>query len=676
MTTIPPPSSARIKVSTLTRAASLLLAVALLSPSTMRADSDKAPSCGKIKARDEAKTVVDKAQKALDDVVKQQPKPAGSLQTAQAQLAAAEQERTKAAEAVKQAQAELEAFRKKNADKLAGKDTRLQQIPSAEELQQKISQAEAALGKADKQVRSQLEGVRMENRTLGRAIQGLQRTIETLSRKLEEGKGSEIDTQGIRKCEEAIEKLQAEVKANSAKIQELEKRLFSDEDDRAAIAQLPVLRSQLAERKQLERLGAENDRLGKNVQDVQRKQGNADTARDKAAANVQRIKQREQEIQTWEANRKQAEQAKADAEAKLKAAETDLATTMTAKDAAIKSGSTTLTEVETEITQATKTKDEKKAEIKAKLVKLQAKRKGLEEKKQFTPEKQAKYKELMDRLKKDWNDAKKEFDKAKLDAVKKLESALTPLEAFDCSCFPDAQQLLQKLHLKINDIQQLKASLPSDMEGDEPTSPPATGGPKVTIDSLKDNQMVPPGEVLQVAVSALSDPDLKDLKLEVAGAAVESGPTNPTRTFPAGTKESKSQVFAFKVKKEGFDKKNPIIVIKATATDIHGKTTTQILKVRVADGGKGSDLVYQIMPSQPAPGQTVNVTITVVNATPGTRVSYTVVGTDKYHQQGTLEVDAKGQVHFSIPGGAKGVKDVVEATLDGSSIKRQASYHF
>lgn len=68
-------------------------------------------------------------------------------------------------------------------------------------------------------------------------------------------------------------------------------------------------------------------------------------------------------------------------------------------------------------------------------------------------------------------------------------------------------------------------------------------------------------------------------------------------------------------------------------------------------------------PAAPAHFQPVTVTITVLNSTTGTPVTYTLAGSDGYHQGNTLTTDDHGVVSFTVPGGAVGVTDVITVTV-------------
>ena len=111
-----------------------------------------------------------------------------------------------------------------------------------------------------------------------------------------------------------------------------------------------------------------------------------------------------------------------------------------------------------------------------------------------------------------------------------------------------------------------------------------------------------------------------------------------------------------------------------------GKTTGDQLRKEAEDTLeeiRNQEYVIKISvnPADPAPKQTVSVTVTVLNALEGTPVSYSVAGTDGYSQSGTLSTDQNGQVSFSIPGALEeGVVDTV--TVTAGSITEQYTYVF
>ncbi|MBI5663999.1 MAG: hypothetical protein HZC49_02745 [Nitrospirae bacterium] len=91
---------------------------------------------------------------------------------------------------------------------------------------------------------------------------------------------------------------------------------------------------------------------------------------------------------------------------------------------------------------------------------------------------------------------------------------------------------------------------------------------------------------------------------------------------------------------------------------------------------RNQQYVIQIVvdPADPAPKQSVTVTITVLNSLQGTPVSYALAGTDNYKQGGTLNTNQSGQISFVVPGGAQGVSD--EFTISAGSVTEEYTYTF
>jgi hypothetical protein len=87
-----------------------------------------------------------------------------------------------------------------------------------------------------------------------------------------------------------------------------------------------------------------------------------------------------------------------------------------------------------------------------------------------------------------------------------------------------------------------------------------------------------------------------------------------------------------------------------------------------------------INPTKPAPGQTIHATVHVSGVKDFSKLSlqvhYNLVGTDGYVQTGTLAVDASGKAQFSVPGGAKGVKDTVDLEIVDTIVKWHHVYNF
>lgn len=81
-----------------------------------------------------------------------------------------------------------------------------------------------------------------------------------------------------------------------------------------------------------------------------------------------------------------------------------------------------------------------------------------------------------------------------------------------------------------------------------------------------------------------------------------------------------------------------------------------------------------ISPADPAPKESVTVTIEIVNSIEGTEVIYSLVGSDGYKQTGTLITNAAGMVTFSVPGGDEDVVDTFNVTV--GDINEKYTYSF
>lgn len=81
-----------------------------------------------------------------------------------------------------------------------------------------------------------------------------------------------------------------------------------------------------------------------------------------------------------------------------------------------------------------------------------------------------------------------------------------------------------------------------------------------------------------------------------------------------------------------------------------------------------------ILPADPAPGESVTVTLEIVNSLEGTEVTYSLVGSDNYTQNDKLTTNAAGIVSFFVPGGAEGVVD--NFTVAAGDISETYTYSF
>ena len=81
-----------------------------------------------------------------------------------------------------------------------------------------------------------------------------------------------------------------------------------------------------------------------------------------------------------------------------------------------------------------------------------------------------------------------------------------------------------------------------------------------------------------------------------------------------------------------------------------------------------------ILPADPAPNESVTVTLEIVNSLEGTEVTYSLVGSDSYTQNDNLTTNADGIVTFYVPGGEEGVVDSFTVTV--GSISETYTYSF
>lgn len=81
-----------------------------------------------------------------------------------------------------------------------------------------------------------------------------------------------------------------------------------------------------------------------------------------------------------------------------------------------------------------------------------------------------------------------------------------------------------------------------------------------------------------------------------------------------------------------------------------------------------------ILPANPAPNESVTVTLEIVNSIEGTEVTYSLVGSDSYTQNDKLTTNADGIVTFFVPGGEEGVVDNFTVTV--GEINETYTYSF
>ncbi len=82
-------------------------------------------------------------------------------------------------------------------------------------------------------------------------------------------------------------------------------------------------------------------------------------------------------------------------------------------------------------------------------------------------------------------------------------------------------------------------------------------------------------------------------------------------------------------------------------------------------------------PANPAPGQSVTVTVNSLPPAQGCSIAYTVSGTDGYHQADTLTTGTSGTTTFTVPGAAtSGIVDTVVTTEQPTNLARTITYTF
>ncbi len=87
-------------------------------------------------------------------------------------------------------------------------------------------------------------------------------------------------------------------------------------------------------------------------------------------------------------------------------------------------------------------------------------------------------------------------------------------------------------------------------------------------------------------------------------------------------------------------------------------------------------LLVTANPADPAPQETVTMTVKVFPAKAGVAVSYSVTGTDGYTASGTVNTDENGEITFTIPGGGASVADTVTVDIPSESLSGSVEYTF
>ncbi len=87
-------------------------------------------------------------------------------------------------------------------------------------------------------------------------------------------------------------------------------------------------------------------------------------------------------------------------------------------------------------------------------------------------------------------------------------------------------------------------------------------------------------------------------------------------------------------------------------------------------------LLITANPPDPAPNESVTMTVKIFPAKPGIEADYSMSGTDGYTTSGKGTTDDKGEFSFNIPGGGAEVHDTVTVTIPSLSLGGTVEYTF
>ncbi len=106
--------------------------------------------------------------------------------------------------------------------------------------------------------------------------------------------------------------------------------------------------------------------------------------------------------------------------------------------------------------------------------------------------------------------------------------------------------------------------------------------------------------------------------------------------------------------------------IKSSDHPANLKNSNNLIEVcfiqELASGNDCNEITFvsgYATPQNPAPGQNVSVTGSVMPVVEGCEIHFSIIGTDGYTSSGTYSTNAQGQAYFGIPGAAPGVIDKV-----------------
>ncbi len=72
----------------------------------------------------------------------------------------------------------------------------------------------------------------------------------------------------------------------------------------------------------------------------------------------------------------------------------------------------------------------------------------------------------------------------------------------------------------------------------------------------------------------------------------------------------------------------------------------------------------------------MTMTVRLTSGEAGVDISYKVTGSDGYNASGTKKSDSNGEISFTIPGGAAGVRDTINVTVPSKGLQGSADYQF
>jgi hypothetical protein len=88
------------------------------------------------------------------------------------------------------------------------------------------------------------------------------------------------------------------------------------------------------------------------------------------------------------------------------------------------------------------------------------------------------------------------------------------------------------------------------------------------------------------------------------------------------------------------------------------------------------ELLITASPPDPAPSESVTMTVRLFPATAGVEADYSMTGTDGYTTSGKGTTDSNGEFSFTIPGGGADVHDVVTVTIPSKNLGGTVEYTF